>query len=119
MSDLNLITPELENIDVHENSAELTLWVSEELDYFKGHFPQQAILAGVVQLDWAVKYGLAHLPLASTEVNRVEVLKFQVVIRPQTRLTLHLEAKNSTKFTFKYQSKDGVHASGRVVLNDA
>jgi hypothetical protein len=84
------------------------------LAVFEGHFPDAAILPGVVQLAWAVDaarevFGL-HAP-----VRRVEVLKFQQVVRPGTRLRLTLRwdiAKKKVQFC--YESGAGTHGSGRL-----
>ena len=87
-----------------------------ELDYFKGHFPDVPILAGVVQLDWAVKFTQQYLGYENQLVENVEVLKFQVVLTPNLQVDLHLEKRSDNKTTFKYISAKGVHASGRIVF---
>jgi 3-hydroxymyristoyl/3-hydroxydecanoyl-(acyl carrier protein) dehydratase len=108
--------PEVRSVKLTDDGVELNLWVDEKLDYFNGHFPDAPILAGVVQLDWAVKLAATHLVLASSLVQNVEVLKFQVVIKPNSSITLCLTKKSDHKFTFSYHSDLGQHASGRVVL---
>lgn len=108
--------PEVRHVTLNEESVELELWVDETLDYFNGHFPDAPILAGVVQLDWAVKFANQHLALSSDKVHNLEVLKFQVVIKPNSLITLSLTKKSDTKFSFSYRSEAGQHASGRVVL---
>ena len=117
MSELQHITPIIGHTDTLDDGVILTIRVPADLDYFKGHFPGQPILAGVVQLDWAIGYGLEHLAMGSDSVERVEVLKFQVIIPPDTLLTLRLDKKSAHKFTFVYDSALGTHSSGRVVLN--
>lgn len=114
MTTLHHITPQVRSVEHTEAGANLQIFADESLDYFAGHFPQQPILAGVVQLHWAVQYAFEHLSLTSHVVESVEVLKFQVVIPPNTELTLSLTKKAANKFTFSYSSALGVHASGRV-----
>ncbi|WP_462159886.1 ApeI family dehydratase [Pseudoalteromonas sp. GB56] len=87
-----------------------------DLDYFRGHFPGAPILAGVVQLDWAVKYARQYLSIQG-DVKDIEVLKFQVVMTPELELTLTLTKKKDDKFSFSYHSHKGQHASGRVVIS--
>jgi 3-hydroxymyristoyl/3-hydroxydecanoyl-(acyl carrier protein) dehydratase len=101
---------------VNENSAELALFIPENLDYFNGHFPDAPILAGVVQLHWAVEYAKQVFNLANCEVVNLEVLKFQVVIVPKQNLVLTLTRKSNDKVLFSYVSERGQHASGRIVF---
>lgn len=101
-----------------EDQVILQLVVSEDLDYFQGHFPQAPILAGVVQLHWAVEYAKSKFDLQSFDVKNTEVLKFQVVIVPGQPLTLTLTKKSANKVLFSYQSDKGQHASGRIVFEE-
>ncbi len=94
----------------------LNLKIPSDLDYFNGHFPEAPILAGVVQLDWAIRLGLEYLRFGSRAVQNLEVLKFQVVLTPGLEVQLFLTKKTSDKFVFSYHSDQGMHASGRVVL---
>lgn len=96
--------------------VELSLWVPEDLHYFKGHFPNAPILAGVVQLHWAVEYAKEQFSLAHLNVQNLEVLKFKAVIIPGQNLQLTLTKKSSTKIVFSYFSEKGQHASGRIVF---
>lgn len=120
MSELHCLLPqELSRTHTESGDVELKLHVSSDIDYFKGHFPNAPILAGVVQLDWAIHFARQYLDIASDAVKNVEVLKFQVVIQPEQDITLILTQKSEHKFTFKYISERGVHASGRIVIEEA
>ena len=98
------------------NSCQLVFTLDPQLSYFEGHFPDKPILAGVVQLNWAVELAQSHLDLAGHEVAAIEILKFQQLLTPNTEVTLTLVQKDAKKFTFSYQSATGNHASGRVKL---
>lgn len=114
MSKLINIFPGVTLLSQTDERVVLALTISDTLDYFKGHFDQAPILAGVVQLDWAVKY--AHQFLGFPQwVNDIEVLKFQMVITPNVIVNLLLERNNNGKCIFKYSSDKGQHASGRLV----
>jgi acyl-coenzyme A synthetase/AMP-(fatty) acid ligase len=83
---------------------------------FDGHFPGAPILPGVVQLQWAVETARRCFGVAGP-VQRLEVLKFQQVIRPETEVTLILRwSAESRSLQFRYESVAGVHAGGRVVF---
>lgn len=94
----------------------LTFTLDPKLSYFEGHFPGQPILAGVVQLDWAIKLAKQYLSLDEGDVGAVEVLKFQQMLLPNTEVTLTLNRKDPKKFIFSYSSASGNHASGRIKL---
>lgn len=96
--------------------VELALWVPDDLDYFQGHFPNAPILAGVVQLHWAVEFAKQEFSLSEQTVQNLEVLKFKAVITPGQNLQLTLTQKTTSKIIFSYSSDKGQHASGRIVF---
>ncbi len=97
-------------------TAELELDIDADLIAFDGHFPQAAILPGVAQLDWAVRFAREVFAMPPRFV-RMEALKFQRVIRPGARVQLRLDwAQDKGALTFRYQSDRGPHASGRVLF---
>lgn len=118
MSDLTNTLPSIEALEVVDNEVSMSVFAAENIDYFKGHFPQASILPGVVQLDWAIHFAREHLAIADSAVKNLEVLKFQEVITPNMNVTLLLTLKSAHKFTFKYTSTKGTHASGRIVLEE-
>ncbi len=102
----------------HSNEDEICwrIFVSAELDYFKGHFEEQAVLPGVTQLDWAIQLGCQAFGYEPT-VATLEVLKFQQLMLPDTEVELfisHNAAKS--KLTFSYRDGDKRFASGRIAL---
>lgn len=99
--------------------AELELELSPALAAFDGHFPQAAILPGVAQLDWAIRFGREAFALPPRFL-RMETLKFQQVLRPGARVNLSLEwLPEKGALQFRYQSVAGTHASGRVLFGKA
>ena len=117
MPSLNNVTPKVAVLSQTETSVSLALTIAADLDYFRGHFPDAPILAGVVQLDWAVKYAQQYLGFGKL-VQDLEVLKFQVVTMPDMTVNLTLERNAKGKCLFSYQSDKGQHASGRIVFCD-
>jgi len=117
-NDLVNIWPEVLTENTEDGQVELQLHIPSDLDYFDGHFPKAPILAGVVQLHWAVEYSKQKFSLTELEVKNIEVLKFQVVIIPGQKLTLTLTKKSSHKVLFSYTSDKGQHASGRIVFEE-
>lgn len=107
--------PTINQVESRDDAVELNLYLDEDLYYFDGHFPNAPLVAGVVQLDWAVNFAKRYLNMQG-EVKSVEVLKFQVVMPPKLAVRLSLTRKSEHKFTFSYASEKGQHASGRIVL---
>jgi 3-hydroxymyristoyl/3-hydroxydecanoyl-(acyl carrier protein) dehydratase len=100
-----------------ENSAKLLLRIEPSIVYFDGHFDNYPILAGVVQLDWAIHYG-KKLLTAYSVFDGMEVIKFQQPILPNTTVLLTLRwEKEKKKLYFSYTSgENNNHASGRIKL---
>jgi 3-hydroxymyristoyl/3-hydroxydecanoyl-(acyl carrier protein) dehydratase len=97
-------------------NAELKLRVPHELEYLKGHFPGAPVVAGVVQLKWAIELACRHLG-ARGDVTGMDNLKFQQLMRPGSVVTLELEWHESGgKLRFAYRSDDTRFSSGRLLF---
>lgn len=105
--------PRLQLQSQNAQHVELQLYISADIHYFAGHFPQAPVLAGVTQLHWVVHYSKQYFA-GLHEVLSVEVLKFQLMIRPEDVLTLQLELSNSTTTLFTYLKDGQKVASGRL-----
>lgn len=99
---------------VTDNEASLQCHIPAELVYFDGHFAGNPILPGIVQVHWAEAFGRRLLQVEG-RFQQLEVVKFQQVILPHSQLsmTLKYDARGH-KLTFKYESPQGVHSSGRI-----
>ena len=76
---------------------------------FRGHFPEVALLPGVVQVDWA----MAQQPWYSEDAFRgIEKLKFVQVTPPEIAVTLTLVHCSKGKVNFEYACGDHVLSSG-------
>jgi len=106
--------PEIIRNSVTGNQVEITCKVPANLEYFEGHFDQNPILPGVVQVHWAEAYGRRFLKI-DEKFQRLEVIKFQQVILPEDLVTITLEFdEDKKKLRFRYESSRGVHSSGRI-----
>lgn len=94
----------------------LDLHVPADIIHFSGHFPGLAILPGVVQIDWAVRFACRHFRL-SGKFSMMENIKFQSLILPDARLELVL-CKNDEKagVEFSFTSSQRKHSTGRIVF---
>ena len=94
--------PEIVHSTISADTAELTLRVTENLNGFSGHFDNNPILPGIVQVQWAVHFAREYLQL-NTPVMLVEKLKFTHIIQPPKIITLRIQTsadKKTTRFHF-------------------
>jgi 3-hydroxymyristoyl/3-hydroxydecanoyl-(acyl carrier protein) dehydratase len=100
--------------DVSRAVFELT--APSDLLYFDGHFPNAPILPGVVQIDWAIAFGRQCFGLPPV-FKGIHALKFQRVIQPELPVTLELVHEPlKSSLTFRFSSRNGQHASGRLLF---
>lgn len=80
----------------------MDLFINQNIHWLQGHFPEQPLVAGVVQTHWATK--LAQQIFTITEdIQQIDNLKFQNVILPEQTIQLSVEfnaAKNAVKFCY-------------------
>ena len=112
------ITTNTELLEQQENRICLRITAPSELLYFQGHFPENPILPGVVQIHWAIKYAREYFNMPSHFAG-MEVIKFQQIARPEQPLTLVLSYNpEKQKLTFSYNSATASHSSGRILWSD-
>ena len=101
------------------NEAKICFTLKDTLFYLKGHFKEQPLLPGVVQLGWAIHFAKELFSISTA--NNIPQVKFTHPIVPldkiEIRLKLNTEKKN---FTFEYfiENLHSVASSGKVKIND-
>ncbi|MEO8743379.1 MAG: AMP-binding protein [Lysobacteraceae bacterium] len=102
-----------------EASARLQVAVTSDMAVFDGHFCDIPILPGVAMIDWAIDWGRDAFAI-SQPFQRMEALKFQQLVRPDTQLQLQMDWRPETAtLQFQFRSEHGAHASGRIVFAQA
>lgn len=102
----------------HEGRWKLTLRLPLELVHFDHHFRHAPVLAGVVQVNFALALAAPRLG-TSHHCREMEALKFQRLLRPGDQLELSLRYEDEPgdqcgKLYFAYHL-DGAHcSSGRL-----
>ena len=93
----------------------LLLDISPEMSWFRGHFPDQPVLPGVVQVHWAVIAAVAlfGFSAAPPEIKR---LKFKKVVVPPQVLELSLQRHSENEVQFEYGSLGNQKSLGRLVF---
>lgn len=86
---------------------------------FAGHFPGQPILAGVIQIDWALRLAGEHLA-PGLLTSRDFQIKFRRVIGPEVPLFLDMEMNAAKRqLSFEYRIGDILATAGRFKLEIA
>ncbi|MBL8909413.1 MAG: acyl-CoA synthetase [Archangium sp.] len=112
------LRPEVEWLERTPTHASLSMTISPELKVLEGHFPDQPIVPGVAQLDWAISFGRDQFTMPRN-LLKVEVLKFQKLMQPGHAVALTLDwnvEKTTLTFKFTPRSSEGTYSSGRVVF---
>jgi len=92
------------------------LALDPELTAFQGHFPGRPILPGVVQVDWAIRFGTeAFGPLG--RFRAIQNLKFQDLIEPGGVVDLTLGFDPATgRLRFRFLEGPVKKSSGLILF---
>ncbi|MFI4967097.1 MAG: hypothetical protein ACHQAU_00110 [Gammaproteobacteria bacterium] len=95
-----------------DGRIELDLEVPRDNRWFEGHFPELAILPGVVQIGWAAHFGHSLLDLGP-DVMGMEHIKFKRPILPGAHLVLSLKLDAAAgKLRYEYLDGEQSYSSG-------
>ena len=102
---------EFRGVDFLERSCR----VPRDLRCFEGHFPDNPIVPGVLQLDWAMELAseLTEIPLC---VEEIESLKFLAPLRPDDSFRISVRVVDAAQVEFRISGEDVKYARGRVRL---
>ncbi len=105
-------------IDLTDKSITTTLQLTGEEDFFKGHFPGNPIMPGVLLQEALFQSGAALM--ASGEggglgvVTRVQNAKFKLLVRPGDELVMEVELTDS--ISNAHYMKGTTKVNGKTVL---
>ena len=112
---LNQTLPPVSSIVHNENQHNLLFDLSPELPWFEGHFPGNPVLAGIVQLHWAVRCAMCLLGFKSPPLE-VARLKYKNIIVPPASVELTLLLVKEHQVQFEFCSPGKIHSLGRLVF---
>ncbi len=109
--------PELRDWQWQDAAVELNLLISEDISWFAGHFPQQAVLPGVVQTHWAAELAKKLFPVKGP-FQRINNLKFKTMIMPGTELVLQLKYNAEKQaIAFSYHDSEQEFSTASLVFS--
>ncbi|MBU2707248.1 hypothetical protein KCM76_14730 [Zooshikella marina] len=104
------------NHNVELTTIDIKINIKPDNLFFEGHFPNMPILPGVAQVHWVMLFAKEYLSV-TFNVHRIEAIKFQRIIQPNSQLTLQLIDNKCGKLSFSYRAGDVVYGSGRIIYD--
>lgn len=111
------LAPEVLDERSRGGTWERELRVPQSLGCWPGHFPEQSLVPGVLQVEWVmslVERCIGRPP----RVECFDVLKFTSPLGPARRLTLELTRESRLRFGFRMHGEGVVYSMGRFSLAD-
>lgn len=113
-----ILLPELIGERLEADGISLSLRIPEDLTYFKGHFDEIPVVAGVVQIHWAMHYARQYLDL-KLSFSYLEVVKFKELLLAGNSVVLSLRyIESAHKLEFCFQSEHCEYSSGRIYFHE-
>lgn len=110
--------PDILDVRTVADGVELDLFLPETLSCFQGHFPGYAVLPGVSQIDWAVRYADRFLGTDIGGARRFQV-KFRSIVRPGGPLVLRLvRPAGGARLLFEFRRGGEIHSTGVIALEE-
>ncbi len=109
--------PRTLSINADGPRTRILLEASPSLCWFRGHFPKQPVLPGIVQLHWAILVGRALYGFESVP-REIKRLKFKKVIIPPRKLELVVSRKREHEMLFSFSSQGDVNSEGHLSFMD-
>ena len=96
------------DLQITDNTTTSLLWVTPDMPAFAGHFPDQPILPGVMQLHWGIQLANLIWPqyAADTAFVGTARVKFKAPVLPDTLMRLQLTRETQIKLTLSSASAE-------------
>ncbi len=113
--DLNLALPLITNSLMDGENASIEMVFLKNSNFFKGHFEELPILAGVVQLFYANFFSKLIFDI-DCRCGQLRKIKFSNIIRPNKEVYLHLK-KTNLGISYKFENET-VFSTGLLPLEN-
>jgi 3-hydroxymyristoyl/3-hydroxydecanoyl-(acyl carrier protein) dehydratase len=112
-----ILLPQIDSLERTRDQLSLRFSVPATIEYFDGHFPECALLPGVVQIGWAVEIARREFPLEA-RFRALAGVKFTRVIQPGAVVDLVLSwDPGRRELGFAYRSGETACSSGRALFH--
>ena len=96
--------------------CEVDLRVPTDLSCWPGHFPDQPLVPGVLQVDWVMR-SIERWLDRTMALRTVEALKFKTPLYPGEELTLRIDGSSEgDRFQFQLAAEGRIFSQGRLYL---
>ncbi len=110
--------PDIRAEQLDGDIVELELFANADLFQFQGHFPEEPVLPGVAQIDWAAVFARKYFDITGN-FTRLGQLKFSRLIVAGAVLRLRLEwHREKGRLHFAYHEGSEKCSSGFFELTD-
>ncbi len=96
----------------------LCLDIPEDLSWFRGHFPDQPVLPGIIQLHWATIISCALFGFGAPP-DQIKRLKFKKVVVPPRVLELVVSRHGQQEVQFEFCSLGEQNSQGKLVFAES
>lgn len=111
-----MMLPHARTVLVNAGKVTIELVLPADHEAFLDHFPGHPILAGVLQIDWAMRFAARYFALDQTVAQDFQV-KFRRVIGPGKDLSLVLLLDRvRSNVVFEYRIASEIASSGKIRL---
>ena len=108
--------PVFNQAELIDDQVNLVLGIPEDLSFFAGHFNEQAVLPGVVQIHWAGELGKLLFNIEGFAA--LKNVKFNSMVLPNSQIILNLKyTSDKQTLRFDYTSDSDKYSSGALVFN--
>jgi 3-hydroxymyristoyl/3-hydroxydecanoyl-(acyl carrier protein) dehydratase len=97
------------------SSIHIVFDITPELFWFRGHFPGNPVLPGIVQLHWATAIAKDHFGFTDNPLV-IKRLKFKRLVTPPCHLSLTIEQHGNNEVQFNYRTGSDENSQGRLVI---
>lgn len=104
--------PRFDFVSLVDAALQLDIHIRSDLSYLAGHFPEQPVVPGVVQIHWVAE--LARRVFECRGFVNLKKIKFSNVVLPESSLKLRIEHRSDASCHFEYHDAQQSYSSGVI-----
>lgn len=104
--------PEVLSVTRDESSLLTRFTISDDLPFFKDHFPDHPVVPAVIQIEWIFEFGADMIPPHSAYT--IQSLKFTRAMLPGQTCYQEISRAEDNALAFRYYNEDSVYSGGKI-----